>query len=166
VSSLILGPEQIRRRTERLAWQILESSPGAEPVWLAGVAGQGSILAEWLLRILEELRPGKARLCRLIVDKKASTQPEVLIENTKDSDLASAHVVLIDDVLNSGRTLSYCMARFLTIPLARLEVAVLVERSHRAFPIRANFSGYQLSTTLEEHVEVVLEGENLGVYLK
>ncbi len=164
--SRILTPEQIARRTERLAWQILESSPANARVWLAGVAGQGSLLAQRLYSILEELRPGKARLITLRVDKKAHTQPEVFLDGATEAELANSHLVLVDDVLNSGRTLSYCMARFLTIPLQRLEVAVLVERSHRAFPIRANFSGYQLSTTLEEHVDVVLEGQNSGVFIK
>lgn len=166
VSTLILDPEQISRRVERLSWQILESSQGHDSLWLAGVVGQGSLLAQALHRRLEELHPGKARLCRLDVDKKARSLPRVEIEDTTEADLADTLVVLVDDVLNSGRTLSYCMARLLAVPVGRLEVAVLVERSHRAYPIRASFSGLALSTTLEEHVEVRLEGDDQGVFLQ
>jgi pyrimidine operon attenuation protein/uracil phosphoribosyltransferase len=75
-------------------------------------------------------------------------------------------VVLVDDVLNTGKTLAYCFKPFLNIPLKKFQVAVLVDRNYPKYPIAADFIGYSLSTTLTEHVKVVLnKNKENGVYL-
>jgi pyrimidine operon attenuation protein/uracil phosphoribosyltransferase len=66
-------------------------------------------------------------------------------------------VILIDDVLNSGRTLAYGLGVFLDVPLKRMRTAVLIDRSHHQFPVFSDYYGLKLSTILKEHVEVVLE---------
>jgi len=74
-------------------------------------------------------------------------------------------VILVDDVLNSGKTLIYGVRHFLQVRLKALRTAVLIDRSHKRFPVRADFVGLALSTTLQEHVAVELNGE-MGVYLE
>ena len=74
-------------------------------------------------------------------------------------------IVIVDDVLNSGRTLAYAMNPFLNAEIKKIEVAVLVNRSHPSFPIMPTYTGLELATTLSEHVEVVL-GKKAAVYLK
>ena len=76
-------------------------------------------------------------------------------------------IILVDDVLNSGRTLAYGLGIFLDVPLKKLRTLVLIDRNHRIFPVSSDFTGLELATVLKEHVEVVLdeEGEEDGVYL-
>jgi pyrimidine operon attenuation protein/uracil phosphoribosyltransferase len=75
-------------------------------------------------------------------------------------------IVLLDDVLNTGRTLAYSLKPFLNVEIKKLHTAVLVDRNHKQFPIAADYIGYALSTTIQEHIEVVLEdNERFGVYL-
>ena len=73
-------------------------------------------------------------------------------------------LILVDDVLNSGKTLMYGAKYFLSVPLKKLSTIVLVDRNHNRFPIKADFVGLSLSTTLKEHISVELE-KNAGVYL-
>ena len=74
---------------------------------------------------------------------------------------------MVDDVLNTGRTFAHCLSPFLSIPVKRIQVAVMVDRNYRRFPILADYVGYQLSTTLSDYVSVVLDDEEeMGVYLK
>jgi pyrimidine operon attenuation protein/uracil phosphoribosyltransferase len=73
---------------------------------------------------------------------------------------------VVDDVLNTGRTLMHSLKPLLAIEVKKIQIAVMVDRSHRAFPVAAGYVGYSLSTTIQEHIEVVLEeGERFGVYL-
>src|SRR6476646_2768367 len=69
-------------------------------------------------------------------------------------------IILVDDVLNSGRTIAYGLGVFLNIPLKKLRSVVLINRSHKNFPVTADFVGLELSTVLKEHVSVVLDENN------
>ena len=73
-------------------------------------------------------------------------------------------VILVDDVLNSGKTLMYAASEFLSVPLVKLSTLVLINRNHNRYPIKADFEGMSLSTTLQEHINVIF-GEEEGVYL-
>src|SRR5690606_22093855 len=74
-------------------------------------------------------------------------------------------VVLVDDVLNSGATLIYGVKYFLEVPLKKLKTAVLVDRNHKKYPVKADFKGISLSTSLLEHIQVVFEKDDEYVYL-
>ena len=74
-------------------------------------------------------------------------------------------MIVVDDVLNSGRTLIYGVKFFLEVPLKRLTTAVLVNRNHKHFPVKADFKGISLSTSLQEHVSVIFEEGNDRVCL-
>jgi pyrimidine operon attenuation protein/uracil phosphoribosyltransferase len=163
--TLVIGPADIERRIERLAYQILEENYAEPTIWLAGVAGQGSQLAHRLCQHLRRIAPFAVVDFTVLVDKKASTQPAILLDTVQTAEMEGGVVVLVDDVLNTGRTLMYALAPFTEIPLKRLQLAVLVERGHRAFPISATFAGMALSTTIEDHIHVWLEGESTGVWL-
>jgi pyrimidine operon attenuation protein/uracil phosphoribosyltransferase len=74
-------------------------------------------------------------------------------------------LVLVDDVLHTGRTLVQSLRPFLDVNVKKIETVALINRSHKLFPIHANYTGYELATTLNDHIEVVLDSENFGVYL-
>ncbi|HAA22005.1 MAG TPA: phosphoribosyltransferase, partial [Cytophagales bacterium] len=125
---------------------------------------RGYQFAELLAEQLREVSPLKVELVKVQVDKSNPLQAEVTFDVSADR-LKDACIVLIDDVLNSGRTLAYALKPFLDLPMKKLETAVLVLRTHRLFPISARYTGYELPTTLNEHIDVVLEGDDKGVYL-
>jgi len=79
--------------------------------------------------------------------------------------LEDISVVVVDDVLNTGSTLMYAVKYLLEVPLIQLNTAVLVNRNHKKYPVKADFKGISLSTNLNEHVEVIFSGKETGVYL-
>jgi len=146
-----------------MAYQILENNMGVKDLVLVGVCGQGFELAE---KFTEELKIIKASFrVNLIEIKLDKENPrDTIVLNEELNSLAGKSILLVDDVLNTGRILAYSLQALLAIDTLKIETAVLVDRGHPQFPITATYSGYQLSTTLEEHIEVNL-GKKPAVYL-
>ena len=132
---------------------------------IAGIWDRGYQLAKLIADQLREISPLEVRLVKVTVDKKKPLGTQVVFDVDPES-LTQSCVVLVDDVLNSGRTLAYALKPFLDIELKKLETAVLVLRTHRLFPVSARYTGYALATTLNEHIDVILDGPEKGVYLK
>jgi pyrimidine operon attenuation protein/uracil phosphoribosyltransferase len=169
-SRLILDAEEIARRIRRIAYEIYERNFEESILVLAGIEDRGYLLAERLCSALDEishftLESNKLIKAKVQLQKFTGVQCEVNLENAPEK-WENCCVVVVDDVLNTGRTLAYSLKPFLEQPVKKLEVAVLVNRSHIKFPVIASYTGYQLSTTLEEHIEVVLDGSADAVYLK
>lgn len=161
--TLVLDDEQIRKKISRMAYEIYENNFGEKSLVLAGVAGQGYVLAEQLEKEITSISSIACKVVKVDIDK---TTPE-LREVTLDvplKDLAKKNILLVDDVLNTGRVLAYGMKPFLSINVKKIEVAVLVNRSHSLFPILPKYTGYELSTTLDDHIEVILK-KKFAVYL-
>lgn len=161
----ILDKNQTIQKIKRIAYQIIESNFNEEEVIIAGIFGEGFVFAELLVKELNKITDSKISLAKVIIDKNINYQSEITIESEVDT-FKNKVVVILDDVFNTGRTLAFSLRPFLSIPLKKLQVAVLVNRNHPNFPIKADYIGYSLSTTLNEHVAVVLsDNENMGVYL-
>ncbi len=163
VKNLVLTDAQIRQKIRRVAYQIFENNFHEIEIVLAGIDGQGYGLAELIGKELGTIASLKVTLAKIVIDKQSPQKSEVQVD-TSSGDLAKKVIVLIDDVLNTGRTLAYAMKPFLSIDVKKIEVAVLVNRSNPLFPIQPNYTGYDLSTTMADHVEVVL-GKKSAVYL-
>jgi len=161
--NIILDHNQINQKLKRIAYQIYESNSNETEVILAGIANRGYDLAILLKSILEEISPLDVSLCKVTVDKE---NPINKIETSiNKSNYTNKSIVLVDDVLNSGTTLIYGVKHFLNVPLKRFKTAVLVNRNHKKFPVKADFKGISLSTSLNEHVKVDLEQNNFKAYL-
>jgi pyrimidine operon attenuation protein/uracil phosphoribosyltransferase len=163
VKNLILEDSQVRQKIRRMAYAIYENNFTEKEIVLAGIEGQGYSLAMLLSTELSTVSPLKVNTVKVSIDKESPEKSEVTLD-AKPEGIRKKVVILVDDVLNSGRTLAYGMKPFLTIEVKKIEVAVLVNRSHPRFPVQPNYTGYELSTTLSEHVEVVL-GKKSAVYL-
>lgn len=161
--NLILSGLQVRQKINRLTYQVLEEHYGEEQVLIAGIARRGYKLAERVHQKLEELSKMEARLLKVTLDKENPLQKPVQI--MPDTELKDQVVVLVDDVLYTGRTLAYAAQPFLQAGVKKLQVLVLVNRGHNHFPIQPHFVGLHLATTLQEHVNVELEQDQPGVYL-
>ena len=151
-SNQILSQPKVDQIIRRIAYQIYENNM-AEDVVLVGVDSGGRKLAEQINDTLAEIS-GKKSICHTIsLDKENPLNKDILIDGDV-SDLKDKTVILCDDVLNSGRTLAYSLTKLLTLYVKKVETAVLILRTHGRFPIYANYKGYELSTTIKEHVEV------------
>lgn len=161
--TIILTKEQIKFTTKRIAYQIYETYINEEEIVIAGVANSGYTFAQKISEALQEISPIKVILCEVRIDKQNPINP---IETSLDSaEYANKSVVLVDDVLNSGATLIYGVKHFLDVPLKKLKTAVLVDRNHKNYPVKADFKGISLSTSLLEHIQVVFDGEEEYAYL-
>lgn len=149
---LILDHNQISQKIKRIAYQIYESNVSEEQILLAGIAKNGYELAKKLQQELQQISDLEIRLCEVKVNKKNPLE-EVITSLTAD-EYKDMSVVLVDDVLNSGTTLIYGVRHFLAVPLKQFRTAVLVDRSHKKFPVKADFKGISLSTSLNETVKV------------
>jgi len=164
VRTLVLDAANVNQKIKRIAYQIFENNFKEKVLVLAGIDGQGYSFAKLLARELEAIAAIETKVVRVKLDKLAPLQSDVELD-CEVKELKKKCIVLIDDVLNTGRTLAFGMKPFLEIEIKKLEVAVLVNRSHTQFPVTPTYTGYALSTTLTDHVEVVL-GKQAAVYLK
>ena len=162
--SQILDRNGIDQKINRLAWQIYENNAKEDEIVLVGIFGRGEVIAVELFKVLEQISDIKIRLGVISLDKDNPYQEETKV-NLDLSDYANKVVILIDDVLNSGKTLMYASKHFLNTPLIRLSTVVLIDRNHNRFPIRADYVGLSLATTLQEYITVSLDGNSQGVYL-
>ncbi len=161
----ILTSVQIRQKTTRIAHQILEDSIDEQELIFAGIADRGYVFAQRIIQELKKISSQEIKLIKITLDKDSTS-----LISSLDSDISTAEnkvVIIVDDVLNSGRTLVYGLGVFLNIPLKKVRTAVLVDRSHHSYPIVSDFSGLKLSTVLNEHVSVVFDddGNSEGAYL-
>ncbi|HEY0897300.1 MAG TPA: phosphoribosyltransferase family protein [Sphingobacteriaceae bacterium] len=160
---LILNHKQIGQKINRMAYQILEDCLDEQEIVIAGIADRGFTLAQRIREKLGRISDFNITLMKIEVGKD-STQLQASTDVPVET-AAHKTVILVDDVLNSGRTLAYGLGVFLDTPLNKLRTLVLVDRSHRVFPVSTDFTGFQLATVLKEHVDVVLTPEEDAVYL-
>lgn len=160
---LVLDQKQIRQKLNRIAYQILEDNFEEEEIILAGIMPRGFILAERLKKILSKISGQKVHLLKLNIEKDSRSlkaDMDIAVDKCKNK-----VVILVDDVLHTGRTLVYGVGVFLDIPLKKIRTVVLVDRSHKSYPVHIDFTGMQLSTVAKEHVQLVIDKDEEAVYL-
>lgn len=155
---------QIQSSIRRIAYQIYENNFEEKEIVIVGIASRGSDLAYALRKALESFSNLKITYGELRMNKD---NPRNTLEcDLSVSQLENKSIVIVDDVLNTGSTLIYAVQYFLTISVKQIKTAVMVNRNHKKFPIKADFKGISLSTSTNEHVTVILEGEEGGVFLR
>lgn len=159
----ILDSIQIDQKIKRIAYQIYENNSDEKEVILAGIAENGYIFANKIGECLTEISSIKVTMCEVIINKKNPLLP--ISTSITPATYQNKSLVLIDDVLNSGATLIYGIKHFLEVPLKRFKTAVLVNRNHKKYPVKADFKGISLSTTLQEHVAVDFSNNSATAYL-
>ena len=161
--NIILNHQEIEHKIRRIAYQIVETFVNDGEIVLAGIANNGFILGEKIATVLIEISDIKVTLCEVNIDKHNPFNP--ITTSIPKEIYTNKSIVLVDDVLNSGTTLIYGVKHFLEMPVKKIKTAVLVDRNHKKFPVKADFKGISLSTSLKEHVHVVFEGKNNYAYL-
>lgn len=163
---LVLDSKQIQQKIDRMAYQVWEDNLAEDEIVIAGIAECGYVLAKRVMVVLERISGIRVKLMKIDLDKNSShlkANTDVPVE-----DCAGKVVILVDDVLNSGRTLAYGMGVFLNIPLKKIRTMVMVDRSHKVFPVSTDFTGIELATILKEHVDVEMgeDGTDDAIYLR
>jgi pyrimidine operon attenuation protein/uracil phosphoribosyltransferase len=157
MKNVILTQQEIDYKTRRIAYQIYETFSDETEVVLAGIASNGYLFTKKLATELERISDLKIILCEVKINKQ---QPLDAVQTSlSPAEYTNKALVLVDDVLNSGTTLIYGVKHFLDVPLKKFKTAVLVDRNHKQYPVKADFKGLSLSTSLQEHIKVVLEGD-------
>ena len=161
--NIILDTIQINQKIRRIAYQIYERNSNEKEVIIVGIIGNGYVFAEKLVEILREISPLKVTICQVNINKKKPLDP--ISTSIEVSDYKNKSLVLVDDVLNSGTTLIYGVKHFLDVPLKKFKTAVLVNRNHKKYPVKADFKGISLSTSIKEHVQVDFSENEAKAYL-
>lgn len=164
IASVILDKKQIAHKIRRMAFQIYETNVGETEVVIAGIKENGFLLAERLKQAVESISPLKVVLCEVKIDKKNPISP--IITSLTSEEYKNKSLVLVDDVLHSGTTLIYGIKHFLDVPLKQFKTAVLVDRNHKKYPVKADFKGISLSTSLNENVKVIFENDDAKAVLE
>ena len=159
----ILNHQEIAHKIKRIAYQIYETFVDEKEIVIAGIAENGYVFAEKIAETLQSIAPIKVILCEVFIDKQNPNKK--ITTSIESSKYINKGLILVDDVLNSGTTLVYGVRHFLDVPLKKFKTAVLVDRNHKKYPVKADFKGISLSTSLFEHVNVVFEKDNDRAYL-
>lgn len=160
----VLNNEQIQQKINRIAHEIYENNFETQKIIIVGIAGQGYTLAERLTAILKTISPITIELVKISLNKDEPLSEKINL-SVDIKTLENQTVVLVDDVLNSGKTLIYAAGHLLQVNMKKMNTTCLVDRRHRRYPIRADFVGLTLSTTVQEHIKVEFSKGNDSVFL-
>ncbi|MEI8136388.1 MAG: phosphoribosyltransferase family protein [Bacteroidota bacterium] len=148
----ILDTLQIDQKLSRLAYEIYENNFSEKELLLVGIDGNGYKVANHLCEKLKKISPLKITLGKIKLNKDMPWEGQP-ITDFDEKEFVNKTIILVDDVLNSGKTLMYAVKLFLDKPVKKINTVILVDRSHTRFPVKADFVGLRLSTTLQEHIE-------------
>ena len=162
--TIILDQAGIANRIRRIAYQIYEVNTNEKEIILAGIDKNGYIFAKRLVKVLQDISDLKVTLCKVEVNKKAPLEP--IKTSILSADYTNKSIVVVDDVLNGGTTLMYAVKHFLDVPLKQIKTAVMVDRNHKKFPIKVDFKGISLSTSMQNHIEMVFLDKGDEAYLE
>mgnify|MGYP000206358470 CR=1 FL=1 len=163
----ILDHRQIEQKIKRLAIEILERHYGEREMVLAGLNNNGLAFAQRLLAELRALAPESMAftLTRIRLNPANPLEYPPYIESSVE-DLHDKTIIVADDVANTGRTLFFAMKPLLNDVPRCVEVAVLVDRKHKSFPIQPDYVGLSLYTTVRNDIDVRLNDDEPAAYLR
>lgn len=161
----ILDHAQIKQKIKRIAIEILENNFTEKTIVLAGINNNGTGFARLLIKELKKITEIELKLITIRLNPAAPTTSEISIDAPIQS-LKGKAIIVVDDVANTGRTIFYGCKPLLDVIPKKLEVAVLVDRKHKTFPIYAKYVGFSLATTLKEDIDLqILDTADYAVYL-
>jgi pyrimidine operon attenuation protein/uracil phosphoribosyltransferase len=164
-ATLLLDDKQIKQKIDRIAYQIFEDNSEESEIIIAGIAKSGFVFAQRLNEAFSKISVIKTHLIEIKLNKDIPTEV-ALKPSLNNETLKGKVVVVVDDVLNSGKTLTYSLRPFLEADMKKIRTVLLVDRDHKRYPIVADFVGTTLSTTLQEHIRVEFTEGNASVYVE
>ena len=159
----ILDYQLVKKKITRISLQIIEANSIDDEIIIAGIENNGYIIAKKICNEIKKISDKKIQLCSIKIDKK-NPRKEITVSLLQEQ-YENKFVVIVDDVLNSGSTLMYAVKYFLDTKLKKLKTAVLVDRNHKKYPIKADYKGLSLSTSIQNHVKVSIDDNEINAYL-
>jgi pyrimidine operon attenuation protein/uracil phosphoribosyltransferase len=160
---LILSQKAAEQKMVRMGYEILENNIDEKELIIAGIRESGSVIARNIQRILNEISHFKLELITLLLDKKMPD--EVILSSPVKPE--NKVILVVDDVSNTGKTLLYALKPFLSHHPKKIQTLVLVERTHKAFPVKPDYTGLSVATTIQDHIYVETSGDRVtGAWLK
>jgi pyrimidine operon attenuation protein/uracil phosphoribosyltransferase len=158
----ILDKESVARKIARMALEVAEQNIGRENLVIAGITGNGQVVAQSIARELKKVATLTTEVVTITLNKKTPDEVSISPATSLDDKI----ILIVDDVANTGRTMFYALKPFLYSTPKQVQTLVLVERSHKLFPIQTDYTGLSIATTLQEHIAVETEGEEIvGAWL-
>jgi len=159
----ILSREVAYRKLQRMAYEIVERNIDEKQIIIAGIKENGLIIANLLQGFLKNIFKGEIRVIEITIDKKNPKKISV----SNETDFENKIIIIVDDVANTGKTLLYSLKPFLDFYPKKIQILVLVERSHKEFPVSPDYVGLSVSTALSEKIIVETEaGEIVGARME
>jgi len=159
----ILDETTAAKKLRRMAYEIIENNTGEDALVLAGIRESGTVMAKNIQQLLSGISEIETDLLTVSLDKRYPAE----VTLSKDLNFDDKIVIVIDDVAMSGKTLLYALKPFLAFHPKKIQTLVLVERSHKAFPVKPDYVGLSIATTLQEHIYVEAVGDVIkGAYLE
>lgn len=158
----VLDFEKISRICGRLAYQILENNINEDEILLVGIKEKGYEIAKIIEQKLMDITSSKVHLKSITIDKK---NPNQISEFDINFNQMPKSVYLVDDVLNTGKTLMFAVNSLLKYDFDLIKTLVLIDRNHKRYPIKVDFKGISLSTNLDDTVKLISENKNLEAVL-
>ena len=158
----VLNHNQILRICNRFAFQIVENSSDNNEILIIGIKSKGYEVAKIVKKQIETIANKRVTLKHIKIDKnnpKNSVKSDLSINNDKNA------VFLIDDVLNTGKTLAYSLSYLLNYKFESIKTLVLIDRNHKKYPIKVDFKGVSLSTNIDDKVKLLDEKKDLKAVL-
>jgi pyrimidine operon attenuation protein/uracil phosphoribosyltransferase len=155
---------QAEQKLHRMALELAEKLSGNDaPLIIMGIRKNGEVIAAQIAGYLKKYISNPITQLWVEMDK---SHPDT-IEISEPLDFSGKHVLMVDDVTNSGRTLLYALKPLMNSYPLSIQTLVLVERMHNQFPVKADYVGLSVATTLQEHIQVEVEnGEVIGAYME
>ena len=158
----VLDKERISRKLRRMALEVAEQNIEEKQLLIAGIEGNGEIVAKCVAKDLKELAGMETDSITIRLNKKDPME----VTFDRSIDFNNKVIIIVDDVANTGKTMLYALKPFLNAHPKKIQTLVLVERSHKMFPIQTDYVGLSITTTLQEHIEVEVQGETVvGAWL-
>ena len=164
MKNIILNQNKKKKIVRRLAYQILESNINSTEIILIGIQQNGYNLSKIIFKELKAITKIKTELFFVKINKKSPLK-NIVFECEKEY-LKNKSIVLIDDVLNTGKTLIYCTKSLLDVELNSFKTVVLIDRNHKKFPIKVDYKGISVSTSIADHIELIFEKNNIHALIK
>lgn len=160
----ILNQQQIQQKIVRLGHQLIEEAFDQQCIYVGGIVGNGYVLAQLLADVIAQ-NSALQVVCFEVRLNKDEPWSEAITFSIEQKELKNSYIILVDDVVNSGKTMQYALLKFLEHATKAIKTVSLIDRQHRRYPIKTDFAGLSLSTTLKNHVEVDLTANDAKVFL-
>lgn len=156
MKNIILDSNDIVNKIRRISFEIIEKNIEEKDIYLIGILPNGKYLSEKIKFYIEDNSSLNVRLYLIDIDKKNLSVKSILPKEAI-GEIKNKVIVLVDDVMNSASTFMYSIKEILNYQPKEIQIAVLIERYYKNFPISPNFKGLELSTSKSEHVKVELQ---------